>query len=79
VALVLDPKCGKRFPGTTRFGHCPVCHETYYGDASIEKHRVGAHGVDRRCELQELHWQDARGYWHFGEKLTEDQKKEIWG
>jgi hypothetical protein len=79
VALIVHPKCGKRFPSGARHSHCAACCESFYGNTAIEKHRVGAHGVDRRCELQELHWQDDKGYWHFGEKLTDEQKEEIWG
>lgn len=55
-----------------------------------EVHRVGEHGVDRRCEIQPYesigddgkarygHWQDERGYWHYGRRLTDAEKQKLW-
>lgn len=92
-AGVIHPKCGKRFPGTVRFGHCSVCCETFVGLGAFEAHRVGEHGVDRRCELKPYrsytkeyphtevfgHWQDDKGFWHYGERLTPEQREKLWG
>lgn len=79
---VIHPKCGKRFPGTVRFGHCSVCCETFVGLGAFEAHRVGEHGVDRRCvdlPNTELFRQDDKGFWHYGERLTEEQCEKLWG
>lgn len=42
--------CGSWWTGATR-SHCaaPGCHLTFSGETAAEKHRVGKHGVDRRC------------------------------
>ena len=72
------PKCGKQFPNGNRAGHCAACCETFIGLTAFEAHRVGEHGTDRRCELQPKHWQDENGYWHHGDKLTEEQKAQMW-
>ena len=73
------PKCGKRFPGGNQAGHCAACCETFIGLGAFEAHRVGTHTPDtRRCELQPDHWQDERGYWHHGQRLTEEQKAKLW-
>ena len=79
MAGVLHPKCGKRFPGGPRSGHCSGCCETFIGLASFEVHRVGKHGEDRRCEVTEEHWADARGYWHYGPRRTPEQIAEMFG
>ncbi|GAA3705848.1 hypothetical protein GCM10023081_47070 [Arthrobacter ginkgonis] len=94
MASVTHPKCGKTFPGGERTGHCGACCETFIGLISFEAHRVGEHGTpDRRCELKPYishrkeyphttlfgHWPDERGFWHFGEKLTDEQKATVFG
>lgn len=73
------PKCGKSYPGGSTAGHCSACCETFIGLTAFEQHRRGAHGVDRHSELTGAHWQDDRGYWHYGAKLTDEQKAEMWG
>lgn len=85
---LLHPKCGKRFPSGSRAGHCAACCETFIGTAAFEAHRVGEHGTpERRCLTPETEtasdgtkpfWQDDRGYWHFGERLTDEQKAKMW-
>ena len=86
------PKCGKTFPGGDGSGHCSGCCETFIGLASFEAHRVGSHADNgRHCETQPYestdpetgktrygHWQDDRGYWRFGRKLTKDEAKALW-
>ncbi|NMR29937.1 FDXHR family putative zinc-binding protein [Crystallibacter degradans] len=79
------PKCGKTFPGGTQHGHCGECCETFSGLAAFESHRVGSHSENtRRClnpaaevatDGTKPFWQDDRGYWHFGERMTDEQKR----
>lgn len=86
------PKCGKTFPGGTQAGHCATCCETFIGAVAFDAHRIGQQGIDRRCEIRPYdtqrtengnisygHWQDDRGYWHYGKKLTDDEKTAIFG
>ena len=42
--------CTQKWSGRNR-SHCaaPGCHRTFSGESAADKHRVGAHGVDRRC------------------------------
>lgn len=48
------PKCGKTWTGY-RTEHCPACCETFNGHTAGDMHRVGEHGVDRRClSVQEM-------------------------
>ena len=91
VPTATHPKCGKTFPGGDSAGHCSACCETFIGKASFDAHRVGEHGVDRRCELKPYtsyrteyphtivygHWEDARGNWHYGKQLTKDESKAL--
>ena len=90
MAKTTHPKCGKTFPGGDGSGHCPSCCETFIGLTAYDAHRVGAHGEDRRCEIQpyELtdddgktrygHWMDERGYYRHGRRLTKDERAELW-
>lgn len=41
-------QCGKTWTGKSR-AHCSNCHETFSTYGSSDKHRIGEHGVDRRC------------------------------
>jgi hypothetical protein len=76
---ILHPKCGKRFPNGSRAGHCAGCCETFIGNTAFEAHRAGEHGTpERRCEIGPNHWQDDRGHWHVGPRLTEEQKAKMW-
>lgn len=89
--LITHPACGKQFPNGPRAGHCAACCATFVGLGAFEAHRVGEHGVDRRCQLQPYegtteegkpkfgHWQDDKGYWHYGERLTKEQREKLWG
>ena len=91
MAQATHPKCGKTFPGGDGSGHCSGCCETFIGLAAFDAHRTGSHADhERRCELQPYetttdhgktiygHWQDDRGYWHHGKRLTKDERAEIW-
>lgn len=40
--------CGQWWTGLSR-AHCPACHRTFSCDSAADKHRIGAHGIDRRC------------------------------
>ena len=77
------PKCGKTFPDGSRSGHCSGCCETFIGLGAFEQHRDGDHAVRRFCKTltdgEGGFWLDDRGYWHHGEKLTEEQKASMWG
>lgn len=76
---ILHPKCGKRFPNGSRAGHCAGCCETFIGNGAFEQHRVGDHETDRRCEIQGGHWLDDSGHYHYGPRLTDEQKAKMWG
>jgi len=91
MAQATHPKCGKTFPGGDGSGHCSGCCETFIGLTSFDAHRQGPH-AERRCELEPYetldpetgrtrygHWQDDRGYWRYGKRLTKAEKAEIWG
>ncbi|GAB2696768.1 FDXHR family putative zinc-binding protein [Kitasatospora kifunensis] len=45
---VTHGSCGGWWTGLGR-SHCASCHETFSGESAAGRHRVGAHGVDRRC------------------------------
>lgn len=40
--------CKQWWTGLSR-AHCPSCHRLFSTDGAADKHRVGKHGVDRRC------------------------------
>jgi hypothetical protein len=42
--------CGAWWTGLGR-SHCPAagCHKTFSTDGAADKHRIGKHGIDRRC------------------------------
>jgi len=40
--------CGAWWTGLGR-AHCPSCHRTFSTDGAADKHRIGKHGIDRRC------------------------------
>lgn len=46
--LTIHGACGKGWTGARR-SHCPACHETFSSESAADRHRVGKHGVDRRC------------------------------
>lgn len=58
----VSPKVGQTFQ------HCKVCHQSFGGTVAGDMHRVGKHGVDRRCltasemEGKGLHL-NSRGVW----------------
>lgn len=89
MPLLTHPSCGKTYPSNNTAGHCAACHETFIGLSAFDAHRIGEHGNNRRCEIQPYetptetgtrygHWQDKRGYWHHGRKLTAAEKDKLW-
>jgi hypothetical protein len=70
------PDCGETFPGSNSAGHCAACCRTFIGLTAFDAHRVGDHGVDRRCEIREKHWQDERGYFHYGPRDNRFEKEQ---
>ena len=88
--MIPHPKCGKTFPSNNRHGHCASCCETYVGLAAFDAHRRG-HFEARECVNQPYesvgesaktrygHWLDSDGYWHYGKKLSTEERQEIWG
>lgn len=48
VNAIVHGACGQWWTGLSR-AHCPACHHTFSSDSAANKHRVGKHGVDRRC------------------------------
>lgn len=90
--LLTHPSCGKQYPGNNRHGHCSGCHETFVGITAFDGHRRTADdGVTRICVIQPYetvqesgkisygHWLDSDGYYHYGEQLSDERKKELWG
>lgn len=71
--------CGKMYKG--RAEHCTVCHETFTGSVSGDKHSVGKHGVRegpdrRRCrtveEMQEAGMvQNKYGWWKANDNVVD--------
>lgn len=47
-ANAITCSCGAWWTGLTR-AHCPACHATFSCDSAADKHRIGKHGIDRRC------------------------------
>lgn len=72
--------CGKTWDQKgNRSGHCGgTCHETFYGVTVFDKHRKDGVCLDPR-ELPGPWWQDDDEQWHFGVRLTDEQKTAIWG
>lgn len=75
-------KCGKRMPNSAY--HCSTCHESFSGLTAWDAHRA-----DGECQWTESldpyttgpkeFWRDEKGVFHLGRKLTDEEKKEIWG
>lgn len=79
-------KCGKRVKDSAY--HCAACHRSFIGLSAFDGHRV-ADGKQGYCEMDiaadpytatyKQFWIDEEGYWHRGQKMTDEQKAEIWG
>lgn len=70
-----SPTCVKPRPGSNA-QHCKVegCHQTFGGTGAGDLHRVGRHGVDRRCltpaEMEAAGLRLVRGIWKREGPLT---------
>lgn len=80
---VSHPKCGKRYPANNTHGHCAACCETFVGLTAFDAH-IGENG----CQIKPYkvegrksygHWLDEKGFYHYGKKLTEEEKRSLWG
>jgi hypothetical protein len=80
---VYHPKCGKRFPDNNTVGHCSSCCENFSGLGAFDQHHFKHNGkvlcTDPASSGDKLWWLDDKDVWHHGVRLTEEQKKEIWG
>lgn len=49
-AAAIHCSCGAWWTGLSR-SHCAAleCHRTFSGETAANRHRIGKHGVDRRC------------------------------
>jgi hypothetical protein len=78
----VHPRCGKSYPGGDGAGHCATCCETFIGLGAFDRHlwrqEDGTYVHREPVENIGLWWKDARGYWHHGQRLTEEQRKELW-
>lgn len=80
MAWVYHPKCDSRFwAAGNRSGHCAQCCDTYYGITAFDKHQRLVDGKVVCARTGPLWWQDDKGSWHHGERLTEEKKRELWG
>jgi hypothetical protein len=81
----VHPKCGKSFPGGDGAGHCANCCETFIGlatfDAHLTRDESGTyhHTNPAEAPAEAKWWLDDRGYWHKGNRLTEEQKAAMFG
>lgn len=90
--LLTHPACGKQFPSNNTHGHCSGCDETFVGITAFDAHRrTAVDGETRICVIQPYetplgngktkfgHWLDEDGYYHYGEKMTDARREELWG
>lgn len=71
--------CGKTWNQKgNRSGHCGGCHQTFYGVSTFDKHRRDNKCLDPAL-LKGPWWIDEDSQWHYGERLTDEQKARIWG
>lgn len=72
-------QCGKTWlQKGNKSGHCSGCHVTFYGSTTFDRHRRNGTCLDPNT-LDGPWWTDDDGQWHYGERLTDEQKKEMWG
>lgn len=79
---ILHPKCGQRFVDSSRTGHCGECCRTFYGTAAFDNHLSRDEDgkyvhADPATDKREWHL-DEQDRWHFGPRLTKEQKEQIW-
>ena len=61
MSRLVCPICERAYSGSDRSGgHCSTCHLSFSSQGGFDKHRIGRHGVDRRCmtavEMVEAGW-----------------------
>lgn len=65
------PECKNPHSNSPRYGHCAACHQTFMGIYTWDAHRRDGECLDPETEPKERQWwQDAKGYWHRGERDT---------
>jgi hypothetical protein len=84
---ILHPECGTRFPASERTGHCGNCCRTFYGLAAFDQHQSVTDGSVRCSDPSadtvtakgepKPWWLDDKDRWHYGERLTEEQKQKM--
>lgn len=85
MSTFVHAKCGKTIKNRgNRTGHCGNCCETYYGETAWNKHYTTDESMERiicrsPVPVEGKWWLDEYDHWHFGRRMTEDEKKEIWG
>lgn len=77
--------CRKTIPNGSTGGHCAKCHESFRGDAAFDNHlrrRDDGHAdcqhpsnIEKANGGIHPYWQDDKGVWHYGAKMTEEQKR----
>lgn len=79
--------CRKTIPGGNSGGHCARCHESFRGDAAFDNHLARANDGTGRSDClhpanayrdngkQHPYWQDDHGVWHYGARMTTEQKR----
>mgnify|MGYP007086377473 CR=1 FL=1 len=82
-------KCGKTIKDSAY--HCNGCHDSFIGLTAFDAHRIyeSKESEKRICFMDiasdpyeagsKQFWADAEGYWHLGKKMTDEEKKAIWG
>lgn len=79
--------CRKTIPGGNSGGHCAKCHESFRGDAAFDNHLIRRNDGSGRSDCAPYlsripkanggfhpYWQGDDGVWHYGARLTEEQK-----
>ena len=79
---LFHPKCGQRFPDTSRTGHCGACCRTFYGLAAFDRHQshVGGKVVCADPADDSREWRlDKEGCWRFGAGMTPEARAKLRG
>lgn len=82
-STTIHPACGTRYAANNTVGHCSGCCRTFSGIGAFDKHQFHLDGKllcsDPSASGSDKWWLDEDEVWHWGPRLTEEQKKEIWG
>lgn len=80
---VLHPKCDSRFPNSNNTGHCAECCQTFVGLTAFDRHLDHTGGNLYSHLLPEDGvddwWLDERGSWHWGKRMTKEEKERRFG